>query len=79
MTNTSISQLKKNPSAVLEEAADYPVAVTNKSKVKGYIIGKDLFEALASKLEDAVDLEEAKNADYDDSVDFEEFVKDLNV
>ena len=49
---TSISELKKNPMAVVEQADGFPVAVLNRNKPEFYCVPADAYEALLDKLED---------------------------
>ena len=48
----SVSELKKNPSAVLSEAAGQPVAVLNHNRVMGYMVPAVVFEAMMERLDD---------------------------
>ncbi|MCU7648419.1 type II toxin-antitoxin system prevent-host-death family antitoxin [Pseudomonas piscis] len=48
----SVSELKKNPSAVLNGAQGGPVAVLNHNRVMGYMIPAEVFEALMERLYD---------------------------
>ncbi len=48
----SVSELKRNPTAVLNDAGDGAVAVLNHNRVMGYIIPADVFEALIDRLDD---------------------------
>lgn len=48
----SVSELKKNPSAVLSEAGDSPVAVLNHNRVMGYMVPAAVFEAMVERLDD---------------------------
>lgn len=48
----SVSELKKNPSAVLSSAQGGPVAVLNHNRVMGYMVPAEVFEALMERLED---------------------------
>lgn len=50
--SVSISELKKNPSAVIEEADGFPVAVLNRNKPAAYLVPSAAFEALMEKLDD---------------------------
>ena len=79
MTNVSISQLNANPSAVLSAAEDFPVAVQNRNKTAGYVVGKDIFEKLILFLEDIEDKKAIKSIDLNDKVDFEDFAKKLGI
>ena len=64
MTTTTISQLKMNPSAVIAQAVDYPVAVESRNTVTGYVVGKRLFERLMDYLEDKLDAAALAKADF---------------
>jgi antitoxin StbD len=48
----SISQLKKNPSAVIEAADGFPVAVLNHNTPTAYLVPAKAWEALMDRLED---------------------------
>lgn len=48
----SVSELKKNPSAVLSGAGGAPVAVLNHNRVMGYMVPADVFEAMMERLDD---------------------------
>jgi antitoxin StbD len=50
--STSISELKKNPMAVVEQADGFPVAVLNRNQPAFYCIPADAYELLMDKLED---------------------------
>ena len=79
MTNVSISQLKVNPSKVLLAAEAYPVAVENRNQVKGYILGKKLYEKLILFVENYIDKEAAATTDFRKGKDFEAVAKDLGI
>ncbi|WP_097355580.1 type II toxin-antitoxin system Phd/YefM family antitoxin [Candidatus Enterovibrio escicola] len=49
---TSITELKKNPMAVIEQADGFPVAVLNRNQPVFYCIPADAYELLMDKLED---------------------------
>lgn len=49
----SVSELKKNPSAVMAGAAGKPVAVLNHNRVMGYMVPAELYESMIDRLEDA--------------------------
>jgi len=51
-TAVSVSELKKNPSAVLSGAHGGPVAVLNHNRVIGYMVPADVFEAMMERLDD---------------------------
>ena len=48
----SISQLKKNPCAVMKSAQGSAVAVLNRNRVMGYLISAQVFEAMIERLAD---------------------------
>ncbi|SEJ38764.1 antitoxin StbD [Azotobacter beijerinckii] len=48
----SVSELKKNPSAVIGGADGGPVAVLNHNRVVGYLVPAEVFEAMIERLED---------------------------
>ena len=79
MNTTTISQLKMNPSAVIAQAAEYPVAVENRNKVTAYVVGKHLFEKLTAYLEDRLDAAAVAKADFSKGKDFEKVARDLGI
>ncbi|MEE3507783.1 MULTISPECIES: type II toxin-antitoxin system Phd/YefM family antitoxin [unclassified Pseudomonas] len=48
----SVSELKKNPSAVLSGAGGVTVAVLNHNRVMGYMVPADVYEAMIERLDD---------------------------
>lgn len=48
----SVSELKKNPSAVMSGAHGGPVAVLNHNRVMGYMVPAHVFEAMVERLDD---------------------------
>lgn len=51
-TGVSISTLKKNPSAVIEAAGGFPVAVLNRNIPAAYLVPAAAWEALMERLDD---------------------------
>ena len=49
----SISELKKNPTALLNEAEGSPIAILNHNVPAAYLIPSDTYEWLMDRLEDA--------------------------
>ncbi len=49
----SISELKKNPTALLNEAEGSPIAILNHNIPAAYLIPAETYEWLMDKLEDA--------------------------
>jgi len=50
--SVSVSELKKNPTAVIDEADGFPVAVLNHNKPAAYLVPAAAFEAMMEKLDD---------------------------
>lgn len=48
----SISELKKNPSRVLADAAGSPVAVLDRNCVVAYLVPAELYEQMLARLDD---------------------------
>jgi len=48
----SVSDLKKSPSAVIENANGAPVAVLNHNRVMAYMVPADVYEAMLDRLDD---------------------------
>ncbi len=57
----SVSDLKKNPTAVVEEANGAPVAILNHNRVMAYMVPAEAFEAMSERLDD-LDLVEIARA-----------------
>ena len=57
----SVSELKKNPSAVMSGAQSGAVAVLNHNRVMAYMVPTDVYEAMMERLED-MDLAELVKA-----------------
>lgn len=50
--SVSISELKKNPSALLTEAGGLPIAVLNHNRPTAYLVSADTFESMMESLDD---------------------------
>ena len=50
--SVTISELKKNPSALLSQASGSPIAVLNHNKPAAYLIPADTYEAIMDMIED---------------------------
>jgi antitoxin StbD len=66
----SISELKKNPSALLSQANGSPIAVLNHNKPAAYLIPADTYEALMEMIDDyeLAKLVEERRGDKDKAV-----------
>ena len=49
--SVSISELKKNPSALIEQSGGEPIAILNHNRPTAYLIPADTYEALLEKIE----------------------------
>lgn len=49
---TSITELKKNPTAIIEDSGGLPVAILNHNIPAAYIIPAETYEALLEQIED---------------------------
>jgi len=79
MTTISISQLKTNPSAMITQSLDYPVAVQNRNKTQAYLIGSKLFEKIIEALEDQIDRKIIEKTDFSKGQDLETVEKNLGL
>jgi antitoxin StbD len=52
-TTVSMTDLRRNPSAILQDAGDSPVAVLNHNRPAAYLLSARAYEALLERLEDA--------------------------
>jgi len=71
---TSISELKKNPMAVVEQGEGFPVAVLNRNQPVFYCVPAAAYEALMDKLEDVelAAIVEARKGQKEIAVDIDE-------
>jgi antitoxin StbD len=68
--SVSISELKKNPSALLAQASGSPIAVLNHNKPAAYLIPAETYEALMDVIEDyeLARLVEERRGDKDQAI-----------
>ena len=50
--SASVSELKKNPSALIDRAEGEPIAILNHNKPTAYLVPAETYEQLMEKLED---------------------------
>ena len=50
--SASISELKKNPSALIEKAQGNPVTILNRNKPAAYLVPASTYEAMLEQIED---------------------------
>lgn len=79
MTLVSISQLKAQPSKIIDQATDYPVSVGKRGQIQAYLVGKDLYEKLIAYLENYIDENAARRANFSKGKLFEKVAKNLGI
>ena len=52
-STVSMTVLRRNPSGILEEAGDAPIAVLNHNRPAAYLLSARAYEALLDRLDDA--------------------------
>ena len=52
-TTVSMTDLRRNPSGILEDAGNSPVAILNHNKPAAYLLSAKAYEALLDRLDDA--------------------------
>lgn len=50
--SASISELKKNPSALIEQSQGEPIAILNHNKPTAYLVPAETYEQIMERLED---------------------------
>ena len=68
--SVSISELKKNPSALLSQASGSPIAVLNHNKPAAYLVPAETYEALMDLIDDyeLARLVEQRRGDKDQAI-----------
>ena len=56
----SVTELKRSPSAIIEQAGNSPVAILNHNRPAAYLLSAELFESMLDRLEDAQDVKLAR-------------------
>ncbi|WP_416423962.1 type II toxin-antitoxin system prevent-host-death family antitoxin [Pseudomonas sp. App30] len=64
----SVSELKKNPTAVMNSAEGQPIAVLNHNRVMGYMVPAEVFEAMMERLDDLDLVEIAKSRQHEKGI-----------
>ena len=52
-TTVSMTDMRRNPSGILKDAGDSPIAILNHNKPAAYLLSAKAYEALLDRLEDA--------------------------
>jgi antitoxin StbD len=50
--SASISELKKNPSALIDQSQGEPIAILNHNKTTAYLVPAETYEQIMERLED---------------------------
>ncbi len=50
--SASISELKKNPSSLIEQSEGEPIAILNHNKPTAYLVPADTYEIMLERIED---------------------------
>lgn len=79
MNTISVSQLKINPSKAISSAVDYPIAIENRNKVEGYLLGKELYEKIVAFIEDNIDKRAVETTNFKKGEDLDKVLKELNI
>ena len=69
----SVSDLKKSPTAVMDEAQGEAVAVLNHNRVMAYMVPADVYEAMLERLDDVhlAELVKARACEKGEPVDID--------
>jgi antitoxin StbD len=69
--SASITELKRNPSALIRQAGQLPVAILKNNRPSAYLVPAETFEALLEAIEDIElgRLVEARQAEMDQAVE----------
>ncbi len=69
----SVSDLKKSPTAVMEEAQGEAVAVLNHNRIMAYMVPADIYESMLERLDDLylAELVRARAGERGEAVDID--------
>jgi len=73
----SISELKKNPSRLLEDANGEPIAILNHNKTSAYLVPADVYEEMLDRLEDEELVKIVKSRQHEEEDAIEVNIDDL--
>lgn len=79
MNRVSISELKTNPTKIINQAEDFPVVVENRNKAQAYLVGKALYEKLVAIIEDLADIAVVKSTNFSKGRDFEKVAQEFGI
>ena len=68
--SASVSELKKNPSSILEESGGEPVAILNHNRPTAYLVSAAMYEEMLELLENAdlLDIVQSRSDEKEDSI-----------
>ena len=75
--SASVSELKKNPSNLLQQSGGEPVAILNHNRPTAYLIPADTYEDMLERLEDAELMEIVESRRHEKSEAVEVSIDDL--
>jgi PHD/YefM family antitoxin component YafN of YafNO toxin-antitoxin module len=79
MNVVTVSELKANPAKAINKAANVPLAIQKRNKIKAYLVGKELFEKIVALIEESQDIDQVEAADYSKGRDFEDVAEELGI
>lgn len=70
----SVSDLKKSPSAVMEEAKGEAVAILNHNRIMAYMVPAETYESMLERLDDLrlIEISKARAGEKGEPVDIDE-------
>lgn len=70
----SVSDLKKSPSAVMEEAKGEAVAILNHNRIMAYMVPAEIYESMLEQLDDLhlIEIAKARAGEKSEPVDIDE-------
>jgi len=75
--SASISELKKNPTALLKEAEGAPIAILNHNRPTAYLVSADVYETMMGIIEDYELGQLIKEREDQETLAFEVDINDL--
>ena len=75
--SASVSELKKNPSGLLEQAEGEPIAILNHNRPTAYLVPASKYEEMLERLEDAELMELVRSRTEEKSLAQEVSLDDL--
>lgn len=76
--SASISELKKNPTALLKQAEGEPIAILNHNRLAAYLVPVDVYETMMKTIEDYELGQLVKERESERELAFEVDINDLS-